>query len=185
MVAAVALKAEAEDPGDWRDPESSRRRFPWLRYRDVSGPEEALSRRPELCRRWLRPERRSKEQMLELLVLEQFLSLLPRRLRDPVRHRRPESARPAPVLPAGHHNQSRGWISHPGRMAAAGLRPPEQLVRGEHGGLWEHGHVGLQSSGFRASRDSGFMMPSHRPSASRSKQARLLEVICVKEKCAL
>ncbi|XP_055469120.1 zinc finger protein 394-like isoform X4 [Psammomys obesus] len=142
MVAAVALKAEAEDPGDWRDPESSRRRFPWLRYRDVSGPEEALSRRPELCRRWLRPERRSKEQMLELLVLEQFLSLLPRRLRDPVRHRRPESARPAPVLPAGHHNQSRGWISHPGRMAAAGLRPPEQLVRGEHGGLWEHGHVG-------------------------------------------
>ncbi|XP_055469119.1 zinc finger protein 394-like isoform X3 [Psammomys obesus] len=144
MVAAVALKAEAEDPGDWRDPESSRRRFPWLRYRDVSGPEEALSRRPELCRRWLRPERRSKEQMLELLVLEQFLSLLPRRLRDPVRHRRPESARPAPVLPAGHHNQSRGWISHPGRMAAAGLRPPEQLVRGEHGGLWEHGHVGCR-----------------------------------------
>ncbi|XP_021515738.1 zinc finger protein 394-like [Meriones unguiculatus] len=91
----VAVKAEGEeeekDPGDWRDPETSRRRFWRLRSGDVSGPEEALSRRRELCRRWLRPERRSKERMLELLVLEQILSLLPRRLREPVRRRRPES----------------------------------------------------------------------------------------------
>nr|XP_021486354.1 zinc finger protein 394-like [Meriones unguiculatus] len=95
----LALKAEAEeeekDPGDWRDPDTSRRRFRRLRPGEVSGPEEALSRRRELCRRWLRPELRSKEQMLELLVLEQFLSLLARRLRDPVRHRRPESGEEA------------------------------------------------------------------------------------------
>ncbi|XP_055484645.1 zinc finger protein 394-like [Psammomys obesus] len=90
----VALKAEGEeeekDPGDPRDPETSRRRFQQLRYGDVSGPEEALSRRRGLCCHWLRPERRSKEQMMELLVLEQFLSILPRRLRDPGRRRHPE-----------------------------------------------------------------------------------------------
>ncbi|XP_060232373.1 zinc finger protein 394-like isoform X1 [Meriones unguiculatus] len=95
----LALKAEAEeeekDPGDWRDPETSRRCFWRLRSGDVSGPEEALSRRRELCRRWLRPERRSEERMLELLVLEQFLSLLARRLQDPVRHLPPESGEEA------------------------------------------------------------------------------------------
>nr|XP_021485568.1 zinc finger protein 394-like [Meriones unguiculatus] len=93
----LAMKAEAEeeekDPGDGRDPDTSRRRFRPLRYGDVSGPEEALSRRRELCRRWLWPERRSKEQMLELLVLEQFLRLLPRRLRDSVRRRRPRAGK--------------------------------------------------------------------------------------------
>ncbi|XP_060232509.1 zinc finger protein 394-like [Meriones unguiculatus] len=102
----LALKAEAEeeekDPGDWRDPDTSRRRFGRLRSGDVSGPEEALSRRRELCRRWLRPERRSKEQMLELLVLEQFLSLLPRRLR----HRRPESGEEAAAWARSLHPAS-------------------------------------------------------------------------------
>ncbi|XP_055469144.1 zinc finger protein 394-like [Psammomys obesus] len=135
----LALKAEAEeeekDPGFWLDPETSRRRFWRLRSENVSGPEEALSRRRELCRRWLRPERRSKEQMLELLVLEQFLSLFPRRLRDPVRHRRPESGRrrqDTPTFKAEAGSPTRGeWQ----QLAAA---PPE---RREHGG--EHGHAGL------------------------------------------
>ncbi|XP_060232558.1 zinc finger protein 394-like [Meriones unguiculatus] len=82
--------------------EGPRGRFGRLRSGDVSGPEEALSRRRELCRRWPRPERRSKEQMLELLVLEQFLSLLPRRLR----HRRPESGEEAAAWARSLHPAS-------------------------------------------------------------------------------
>ncbi|XP_060232137.1 zinc finger and SCAN domain-containing protein 2-like [Meriones unguiculatus] len=121
--AVVVVKAEAEveeedeeeDSKDWRDPETSRRRFRRLRYGDVSGPEEALSRLRELCRRWLRPERRSKEQMVELLVLEQFLSILPRRLRDTVRHRRPESG-----------EEAAAW--------ARALHPPERQVRSSQQG---------------------------------------------------
>ncbi|XP_030887840.1 zinc finger and SCAN domain-containing protein 12-like isoform X2 [Leptonychotes weddellii] len=46
-------------------------------YQETSGPREALSRLGELCRRWLRPETHSKEQIVELLVLEQFLTILP------------------------------------------------------------------------------------------------------------
>ena len=57
--------------------ETSHLHFRQLRYHETSGPQEALSRLRELCRRWLRPEARTKAQILELLVLEQFLSILP------------------------------------------------------------------------------------------------------------
>jgi len=39
----------------------------------------------ELCRRWLRPETHSKEQIVELLVPEQFLTILPEKLQAWVR----------------------------------------------------------------------------------------------------
>uniref|UniRef100_A0A2K6EF72 Zinc finger protein 445 n=1 Tax=Propithecus coquereli TaxID=379532 RepID=A0A2K6EF72_PROCO len=58
-----------------------RQLFRQLRYHESSGPLETLSRLRELCRWWLRPDVLSKAQILELLVLEQFLSILPGELR--------------------------------------------------------------------------------------------------------
>nr|XP_035945138.1 zinc finger and SCAN domain-containing protein 12 isoform X5 [Halichoerus grypus] len=64
-------------------------------YQETSGPREALSRLRELCRQWLRPETHSKEQIVELLVLEQFLTILPEELQAWVRERHPESGEQA------------------------------------------------------------------------------------------
>ncbi|XP_004780032.1 zinc finger and SCAN domain-containing protein 26 [Mustela putorius furo] len=67
------------------------KQFRQLRYEETTGPREALSRLRELCRRWLQPETRSKEQIVELLVLEQFLTILPAALQARVREQHPES----------------------------------------------------------------------------------------------
>ncbi|XP_007954689.1 zinc finger protein with KRAB and SCAN domains 4 [Orycteropus afer afer] len=79
-------------------PERSRQRFRGFRYPEAAGPREALSRLQELCRQWLRPEVHSKEQILELLVLEQFLTILPGALQSWVREQHPESGEEVVVL---------------------------------------------------------------------------------------
>ncbi|XP_045713242.1 zinc finger protein 445 isoform X2 [Phyllostomus hastatus] len=75
-----------------------RQLFRQLRYHESSGPLETLSRLRELCRWWLRPDVLSKEQILELLVLEQFLSILPCELRTWVQLHHPESGGEAAAL---------------------------------------------------------------------------------------
>ncbi|KAF6099867.1 hypothetical protein HJG60_011594 [Phyllostomus discolor] len=69
--------------------------FRQLCYHEMSGPQEALSRLRELCRWWLMPEVHTKEQILELLVLEQFLSILPGEIRTWVQLHHPESGEEA------------------------------------------------------------------------------------------
>ncbi|XP_027947602.1 zinc finger protein 24-like [Eumetopias jubatus] len=68
-----------------------RQQFKHFCYQGSLGPRLALSRLRELCRQWLRPETHSKEQIVELLVLEQFLTLLPEELQARVREQHPES----------------------------------------------------------------------------------------------
>ncbi|XP_037674868.1 zinc finger and SCAN domain-containing protein 22 isoform X1 [Choloepus didactylus] len=79
-------------------PEAARLQFRRFRYREAAGPREALARLRELCRLWLRPEARSKEQMLELLVLEQFLDALPPEVQAWVGARCPGSSEEAAAL---------------------------------------------------------------------------------------
>ncbi|XP_023567857.1 piggyBac transposable element-derived protein 1 [Octodon degus] len=81
------LKVKVEDP-TWEQANASqehssrlqelcRLQFRQFCYQQAPGPREALTQLHELCRQWLRPETRSKEQIVELLVLEQFLAILP------------------------------------------------------------------------------------------------------------
>lgn len=96
------------------EPEAARLRFRGFCYQEVAGPREALARLRELCHQWLRPEACSKEQMLELLVLEQFLGTLPPEIQAWVRGQWPGSPEEAVALVEGlQHDpgQLLGWIT--------------------------------------------------------------------------
>ncbi|XP_004446582.1 zinc finger protein 287 isoform X3 [Dasypus novemcinctus] len=75
-----------------RDTETCRQNFRNFPYPEVSGPRKALSQLRELCVKWLRPEIHSKEQILELLVLEQFLTILPGEVRTWVKSQYPQNS---------------------------------------------------------------------------------------------
>ncbi|KAL2763763.1 SCAN domain-containing protein 1 [Daubentonia madagascariensis] len=65
-------------PGGSRlGPETFRQRFRQFRYHDAAGPREAFRQLRELSRQWLRPDIRTKEQIVEMLVQEQLLAILP------------------------------------------------------------------------------------------------------------
>ncbi|XP_055095918.2 zinc finger and SCAN domain-containing protein 1 [Symphalangus syndactylus] len=85
-------------PASPRDTEAQRLRFRQFQYHVAGGPHLALGQLWTLCRQWLRPEARSKEQMLELLVLEQFLGALPSKMRTWVQSQGPRSCREAASL---------------------------------------------------------------------------------------
>ncbi|KAB0363787.1 hypothetical protein FD754_007943 [Muntiacus muntjak] len=57
-----------------------RQQFRHFCYQDSSGPQLSLSWLQELCNQWLKPQTHTKEEILDLLVLEQFLSILPQEL---------------------------------------------------------------------------------------------------------
>ncbi|XP_066238849.1 zinc finger protein 263 isoform X3 [Saccopteryx leptura] len=84
------------DPGP--SAEASHLHFRRFRFQEAAGPREALSRLQELCHGWLRPELRTKEQILELLVLEQFLIILPQEIQSRVQELHPESSEEAVIL---------------------------------------------------------------------------------------
>lgn len=70
-------------------------RFKHFQYHEATGPRDALSQLRVLCCEWLRPELHTKEQILELLVLEQFLTILPEEFQAWVREHHPESGEEA------------------------------------------------------------------------------------------
>ncbi|XP_045676867.1 zinc finger protein 263 isoform X2 [Phyllostomus hastatus] len=93
-----AWSQELLPPDPRPSPEASHLRFRRFRFQEAAGPREALSRLQELCHGWLRPEMRTKEQILEQLVLEQFLIILPQEIQSRVQELHPESGEEAVSL---------------------------------------------------------------------------------------
>ncbi|XP_070792485.1 zinc finger and SCAN domain-containing protein 31-like [Pituophis catenifer annectens] len=71
--------------------EAQRQHFRRFRYQEIDDPQRVYRRLRELCHRWLKPERHTKEQILELLILEQFLAILPPEIQSWVRECDPEN----------------------------------------------------------------------------------------------
>ncbi|XP_070593380.1 zinc finger protein 396-like [Erythrolamprus reginae] len=78
--------------------EFRRQHFRQFCYQEAEGPREALCRLGYLCHQWLKPEEHTKEQILDLLILEHFLTILPPEMRSWVKRRDPETCSQAAAL---------------------------------------------------------------------------------------
>ncbi|XP_060060437.1 zinc finger protein 18 isoform X2 [Erinaceus europaeus] len=90
--------AAAPPAGELSSSETARRLFRQFRYQVMSGPHETLKQLRKLCFQWLQPEVHTKEQILEILMLEQFLTILPGEIQMWVRRQCPGSGEEAVTL---------------------------------------------------------------------------------------
>ncbi|XP_063152299.1 zinc finger and SCAN domain-containing protein 30-like [Candoia aspera] len=91
------------DPGgspshETLDEEAHRQHFRGFCYQPSEGPRTACKRLRKFCWGWLQPERRTKDQILELVILEQFLEILPLEIQRRIREYGPETCSLAVAL---------------------------------------------------------------------------------------
>ncbi|XP_053147364.1 zinc finger protein 271-like isoform X2 [Hemicordylus capensis] len=98
--------------GDTVGIEVQRQLFRKFCYQETDGPREIFRQLQELCHQWLKPETHTKEQILDLLILEQFLAILPLEMRSWLREHGPETCAQAVTLAEDflvRQQEPKGW----------------------------------------------------------------------------
>ncbi|KAH0630573.1 hypothetical protein JD844_013763 [Phrynosoma platyrhinos] len=78
--------------------DAERQHFRDFCYQEGEAPRTVCSHLRDLCRRWLKPGRHTKLQMLELVILEQFLAILPQEMQEYVKEEGPTNCDQAVAL---------------------------------------------------------------------------------------
>ncbi|XP_054436853.1 zinc finger protein with KRAB and SCAN domains 2 [Pteronotus mesoamericanus] len=156
-----------EGPGS-SESETFRKYFRHFCYEDVSGPHEAFSKLWELCCQWLKPEMRSKEQILELLVVEQFLTILPEKIQAWARNQCPESGEEAVALVIHLEKEA-------GRLRQQVCSPVHSEKQAPLGAVWDVAGFQPETQPKMMSREeAGNLHPGHQEELNPKREHRPL-----------
>ncbi|XP_026545334.1 zinc finger and SCAN domain-containing protein 2-like [Notechis scutatus] len=159
--------------------EKHRQQFRELCYQEAEGPRKLCRHLQELCHEWLKPEKHTKDQILDLVTLEQFLAILPSDMQSWLRENMPRTCTQAVSLAEEFivRQQVKGWSKQMmGMMEGESEKPPKgnqalsemvkaQLFReakqeaGENAGSVDDGWPEPQRTSLRMARENYFLAP--------------------------
>ncbi|XP_060616136.2 zinc finger and SCAN domain-containing protein 2-like isoform X2 [Anolis sagrei] len=105
--------------------ETQRQHFRMLIYQEAVGPRNFWGKLRKFCQKWLMPERHTKEQILDLVTLEQFLAALPPDMQKWLRGRYPQTCSQAVALAEDFLLMHRGSKGREGQITEELASPPK------------------------------------------------------------